>query len=311
VPIPDLDIDNDGNIWMLNLGARNPNLVMAVFDPDDSLWQGYYENGQQVPDNYQFVLYIHGDTTYVASLAPNIERLEFNDPMDSTDDVWLSTLTGAEEVHHLLVDNYGKLFVASTSGLSYYDFISSDPITLELPDGYRSSVNCITMDGLGNKWVGTDSGVVVLSSYVDQYMSADDLWKTKFKESNSYLLDNSVLSIEIDRSNGLVYIGTTQGLSVYESGFIEPSPDLNDMAAYPNPVNAKAEDARVNFLKVPADAEIYIYTVAGDLVKKITYENTTYWDLKNESGRKVAAGVYIFYVRSGSNSGSGKIAVIR
>ena len=311
VPIPSINIDNDGNIWMLNLGARNPNLVMVAFDPDDSVWQGYYENTQQVPDNYQFVLYIHGDTVYVAGELPNIERLEFNEATDSSDDNWLTTFTGVEQVHDLLVDNYGKLFAATASGLFYYDLSSPQVASLELPDGYRSSVNCITMDGLGNKWVGTDSGVVVLSSRIDPYASTDSLWKEKFKKSNSYLLDNSVLSIEIDRNNGLVYMGTLQGLSIYESGNIAPSPNLEDMAVYPNPVDGKPQDARVNFLKVPTDAEIYIYTVAGDLVKKFSYESSTSWDLRNEDGRKVAAGIYIFYVKSGSNSGTGKFAVIR
>jgi len=312
VPVPGVEVDDSGYVWAVNLGAVDPAVAMVVFDPDDSVWQSYYEDGEQISANDQTMVYTHDGVAYVCSEnLSNIYRLDYGIATDSTDDTWLDPITSVEEVNDLLIDNYDKLFIVTTSGLTYYDFTLQDTVLVELPDEYLTTVNCIAMDGLGYKWVGTDSGVVVLTGKFDQYTSSDSLWKDGFKTSNSFLLDNTVLSIAINRENGLVYIGTTKGLSIYESGFIAPSPDLDNMAAYPNPVDAKEADAEVNFLRVPADAEIYIYTVSGDLIRHLVYEETNSWDLRNEEGGRVAAGIYIFYVRSGDNSGTGKLAVIR
>ncbi|OQX92539.1 MAG: hypothetical protein B6D58_02320 [candidate division Zixibacteria bacterium 4484_95] len=302
VAIPDIAIDERGNIWGLNLKAANPEVVMAVFDPDDSVWLAYYENPQeQIHRNYQFVMHINDNNVYVG--GEYVYRLDFGyNSTDTTDDEWFDALVKIVDVSALAFDQSGRLFVGSASGLIYYDFLFGDTFTVELPDGYRSSVNTIEIDGLGNKWIGTDSGIVVLAKN-------NIAWIDSFKTSNSYLLENEVQEIEIDKTTGIVYVGTSRGLSIYESGYAAASPDLEDMDVYPNPV--KPDDNRVNFLRVPADAEIFIYTTAGELVRRFKYENTNYWDLLNEGRQKVAAGIYIFYVRSGQRSGTGKIAVIR
>lgn len=309
VPVSSINIDFQGNVWALNLKGFDPEVVMAVFNPDDSLWLSYIETAGQITDNFQHVIYTVGNTVYVCGELQNINRLDFGaNATDTTDDQWLSQLQGVEQVRDLLIDDDGKLFVASATGLLYYDFVFQEPYAIELPDGYRSAINCLALDGLGNKWVGTDSGVVVLASKVEP---GNVNWEQTFKTSNSFLLNNSVLSIEVDDNTGLVYVGTAGGLSVYESGFVAPSPSLDNMAVYPNPVIAREEEAEINFLRVPADAEIWIYTASGDLVKKLDYESTKTWDLRNDNNRRVAAGVYVFYVRSGEKSGTGKFAVIR
>ena len=82
-------------------------------------------------------------------------------------------------------------------------------------------------------------------------------------------------------------------------------------AVYPNPVFASDKDQVIRFLRVPSDAEISIYTAAGELVRRFLYPNPNYWDLRNDKNEKVAAGIYFFYVRAGDRSGSGKFAVIR
>jgi len=212
------------------------------------------------------------------------------------------------EVNTLALDNEEKLFIGSSSGLSYYDFLRGDTTIVELPDGYRSAVNSIAIDGLGNKWIGSDSGVVVLSSMVE---FGQLNWISAFKPSNSYLLNNSVKKIVIDKSTGVVYIATASGLSVYESSFAAPSADLSDIAVYPNPVNIREGDTKIDFLRVPSDAEVFIYTSAGELIKRFYYYESNSWDLRNESNNIVAAGIYFFHVRSEGKSGSGKFAVIR
>jgi len=305
VPISDIYVDDQGYVWALNLKAFNPEVVMAVYDPGDSLWQAYYEDPEQVADNFQHLIYVANNITYVCGEHQNIQRLNYGaDVFDAADDEWLAKLTGVDLITDLQLDNTGLLFAGTGSGLAIFTASSDTASWIELPDSQRTAVRTLALDGLGNKWVGTDSGVVEF---------AGNGWQSSFKTSNSFLLDNSVRSIEVDNKTGFVYIGTSNGLSIYQSGSVAPSPDLHDMAVYPNPVFAKDEDSRVNFLRVPADAIIYIYTAAGDLVKKIDYSLENSWDLRNETGRKISAGIYIFYVRAETSglSGTGKFAVIR
>jgi ligand-binding sensor domain-containing protein len=312
VAIPGVAVDSKGDIWGVNLSGANPaggdNTVMAVFNPEDSLWQAYYENAQQVPDNLQTEIVVQNNNVFIAG-GPGVYWLDFGDnPFSTSDDIWHGRIADIAGIRALALDNSGRLFIGSPDGFAYYSFEINETFALDLPDGYRSTVSALDIDGLGNIWVGCDSGVVVLPKNFERNQIN---WINKFKVANSPLINNTVNHVKIDKSTGRVYIGTASGLSVYESGNAQPSPDLSTMDVYPNPVNVRTGDNQVKFLGVPAESEISIYTVSGDLVKRFIGSTNSPWDLTNVNNQPVAAGIYFFYVRSGSQSGAGKIAVIR
>ncbi|MBN1504939.1 MAG: hypothetical protein JW952_07755 [Candidatus Eisenbacteria bacterium] len=80
----------------------------------------------------------------------------------------------------------------------------------------------------------------------------------------------------------------------------------------PNPYHGDApwdlsEGRRIQFVNLPAQCTVSIYTVAGDLVREIPHPDPTYfnygnyggalsWNLKNQDGEVVAPGVYVFMV---------------
>lgn len=313
IALPDLALDSRNDIWALNLDGVNPgggnNTVMAAFNRDDSLWQVYYENTQQVPDNSTKYILIEDNDLILAGGA-GAWWLNFgNDVFDDADDTWHGKILDVTDIRAIALDNSDRLIFGSPTGLAYYSFSANDTVILDLPDGYRSTVRALELDGLGNIWVGTDSGVVILPKNFER---GNIEWINKFKVSNSPLINNTINSIKIDKNTGLVYIGTAGGLSIYESGNVQPSADLADMNIYPNPANVRSGDSRVYFLRVPAESEISIYTVSGDLIKRFVYSGSSnYWDLTNDNDQPVAAGVYFFYVKSDNQSGTGKIAVIR
>ncbi|HOI42012.1 MAG TPA: S8 family serine peptidase [Elusimicrobiales bacterium] len=89
------------------------------------------------------------------------------------------------------------------------------------------------------------------------------------------------------------------------------SPKLRDLKAYPNPVYFDT-GTMLTFAGVPQDASdvrIYIYNVAGELVRKIEkgkgIVHMPYWDGKNEKGQTAASGLYIYLLKTG-NYGSAK-----
>ncbi len=98
---------------------------------------------------------------------------------------------------------------------------------------------------------------------------------------------------------------------------------------FPNPVMAANGDEQVTFRVQkpvadipPLNFEITIYNVAGEVVRKLSFIDwpgiylDAAWDLKNSSGKEVAAGVYMAFARMTMADGSEvtrkyKLAVLR
>ena len=97
--------------------------------------------------------------------------------------------------------------------------------------------------------------------------------------------------------------------------------DVSEVSVYPVPFRPNSTVAKngtvtdgITFTNLPSEGEIKIFTKKGELIKKITFnsENPTYnWDVKNDNGTDVASGVYIWRIKSGSNSKKGKLMVIK
>jgi hypothetical protein len=83
---------------------------------------------------------------------------------------------------------------------------------------------------------------------------------------------------------------------------------------YPNPYKATDHDVVV-FEGLTQEATIKIYTISGQLVKTIHKNDgsgTAFWSVDNDSGQKVATGLYLWSAEGSSGSMKrGKVAVIQ
>ncbi|NQV42479.1 MAG: hypothetical protein HQ506_09010 [Candidatus Marinimicrobia bacterium] len=71
---------------------------------------------------------------------------------------------------------------------------------------------------------------------------------------------------------------------------------------------------QIQFIHLPSSCEIYIFTLAGDLIKTISHESfsgTQTWDLRAEGGREIAAGIYLYQVRGENFQYFNRFAVIK
>ena len=75
---------------------------------------------------------------------------------------------------------------------------------------------------------------------------------------------------------------------------------------------------KIMFTHIPAKCEIQIFTSSGVFVDKIEVDNpadngTAFWDLKSDEGLDVAAGIYIYYIKSLETGAKkiGKFAIIK
>lgn len=106
----------------------------------------------------------------------------------------------------------------------------------------------------------------------------------------------------------------------------EISQDMNKIRVVPNPYvvsslwepefgELRREPLRqIQFINLPPECTIYIFTVDADLIKTIYHNSTNgteVWDLRAEGGREIAAGVYIYLVKTQDTEHLERFAVIK
>jgi chitodextrinase len=100
-------------------------------------------------------------------------------------------------------------------------------------------------------------------------------------------------------------VGTNNdGYTAVNSFFVEPFPH-----AYPNPVHFSKVDA-ATFTDLPVDGDLIVTSVTGSIIRQWSNLDGTdiSWDGTNESGSRVASGMYLWY--SSVNGSRGKLVVI-
>ena len=114
--------------------------------------------------------------------------------------------------------------------------------------------------------------------------------------------------------------------SIYALVSIKSAEDnLSKVKVFPNPYKESSTGifadsvfgSGVVFDKLTANVHIRIYNIAGERVADLTLDNTNgryVWDCTNNSGQKVASGVYIYMITnldSSSDKLKGKLVIIR
>jgi len=100
----------------------------------------------------------------------------------------------------------------------------------------------------------------------------------------------------------------------------QASENLDKIHVVPNPYLAHAEwelyenQRKIQFVNLPGECTIRIYTLAGDLVSTLDHNDGTGshdWNLLTRSGRSLVSGVYLYNVESPYGNYTGKFAVIK
>ena len=99
-----------------------------------------------------------------------------------------------------------------------------------------------------------------------------------------------------------------------------PTANLARVGVVPNPYRAAEAwnpggGHEIHFVNLPAQARILVFTLSGDLVRDIRHTDTVRdferWDLKNDAGRDVASGIYMYRVEAQDFRFQSRFVVIR
>lgn len=104
------------------------------------------------------------------------------------------------------------------------------------------------------------------------------------------------------------------------AGVVLNQQNLDDVFVYPNPLKPEHQQMFITFANLTARAAIRIYTLSGLFVaevKELDGNGGVEWDLRDDSGALVPAGVYLFRASGTDTAGNeveaklGKFAIIR
>jgi len=320
--VPFLKQDNQGNLWILNYQAANTNALL-VRTPSDQY--AYFSTSDGLRSFEVTVLEIEKrenepDRIWVGTSNGGVSVLDYNGTIQNkSDDDFSGELDLDDNLLSLNVtsiaqDRNGEMWIGTDKGLNYllgggandrfcYSLISDD-------------VKIIKVDPRNNKWVGTSAGITVLSG-------EDNCSTTEYTVENSPLVGSLVTSIAFNTQTGDAWIGTTTGLSRFRTPFTEPKPDLSQLTGYPNPFMLDERTATCGtpggfrITNLAEESEVKIYSINGELIRSYEMDQVpgaqVCWDGRDDSGKLVPSGIYLFvaFVESSGASAVGKVAVVR
>lgn len=325
--------DNDNNLWVFN---NQTDTIVRVLTADKK-WQAFYFEqikGYPTFDHYIFdnrgwvwMTHRRWAGTFMAGLA----CLNHNGTLNSkADDKFTfcttfinqnGTTASISLLYDAVFDRNGQMWIGTDQGI----YILEDPtkifsgnVVFKQPviprnDGTNYAdyllegvpVRTIAVDGANRKWIGTTNNGVYL-------VSEDGLnIISHFTESNSPLISDNILSLAINPENGVVMIGTDNGLMSFKGDATEPAETLKEsnIKVFPNPVRPEYE-GNVRITGFTADSDVKITTTNGVVVAQgQSLGGTFVWNGRDSRGNKVSTGIY-HVIASDAEAKNGVVAKI-
>ncbi|MBI9073090.1 MAG: hypothetical protein JEY94_15925 [Melioribacteraceae bacterium] len=325
--ISDIKTDADNNAWVLNYLSGNQEALSVM--TKDKTWIHYKFGSPYFSKiiNTEKLIIDQYNSKWFTSIGEEagysdkgLYRFNENGTLENTsDDTWLKLTTSdglhSNDITAITIDNYGELWIGTTSGLNFINNPSdNDPIIRDVSYTGKTlfeskPITCIAVDAINEKWIGTNEGVYHMNSDCSQLLE-------NFDSENSPLPVDAIKSIAIDDNTGIIYFGTDFGLTSFQTSAQKPSTKFSELFSYPSPyIIDNSKDNRLKISGLVKNSIIKILTVSGNLVRTLETPGggLAYWDGRNEAGGLVASGIYIIlaYDEGAENSTSSKIAVIR
>lgn len=299
-----LTSDKEGNVWMMNSSSTKQLKILKPTGDWVIITVPYYirSTRKMIVDSRGWLWMCQRDGDVIV-YNPG------NDLDNTADDQWRRLGAGAgngglpnNSVWCIVEDKENDIWVGTDEGIGTFFCAGSvfsnngcgaDKIKVERDGfiGYLFSteiVKSIAVDGANRKWVGTLSGVYLVSADGKKEL-------LNFTTENSPLPSNGITDIRINQATGEVFIGTEEGLVSYQGDAILGKETKSEVLVYPNPVQP-TYNGPIAIKGLVDDAYVKITDAAGVLVYQGKANGgQMIWDGKGYEGKRVATGVYVVY----------------
>lgn len=302
-------VDKQNNVWMSNMLANNP---LSVLKPDGS-WKNFTNPYTTSTVSFTKIAIDRNGYKWLLLFDGAIVVFDDNGTIDNTSDDRYAQITNQNsnlivknnvvKVNCLETDREGDIWVGTSRGVVIFrcseSVFSAETCKGERPvlslDNFNSNlldetaVNCIAVDGANRKWVGTNAGLYLISADGEQEI-------LHFDKDNSPLFTNNISALEINSTNGELFIGTEKGLISYRTEATSANSTYQkEVYAFPNPVRPDY-DGLIAIKGLVEDVNVKIADVSGKLVYETqALGGQAVWDGKDYNGRKAQSGVYLIY----------------
>ncbi len=302
------DSDAAGNLYVANHRAMDRKAVTVLTPDGQSAALGgdcnFFGAFDVAVDQAGFIWTLY-------SIQPDVGGVSVLDPgpdvLDPSDDECRVFLTGnsnlpTNELRSIVVDLDGDVWVGTAAGIvifecggSALDDICQGSIRIVEDNEFTGrlleteDILALAVDGANRKWVGTNSGVYLLSPDGREQIF-------RFDEGNSPLLSNTVRAITIRQADGTVYFGTENGIISYRGdATLGGEVNKEELEIFPNPVTPDYRGP-IAIRGLARDATVKITDVSGKLVFETQAEGgQVTWDGRDYTGREARSGVYLVF----------------
>jgi len=305
--------ERDGSVWIPRLTTGNDGALIVKKNPD-----GTYSPYQGSISGKKFTIAEIDNNKTVWLGAPtsntgdgNIYYFnQKNTPNDESDDI-RGPLTALSDIRVIRRDASGFMWFGTGTGLNVMYSPGSilsgrQPNIIAIAGLKGQVVNDIAIDAVNNKWIATDNGLFVLSEDGSEILAT-------FTARNTIFQSTAIKTIAIDKQQGLVYVGTDEGLYRGNTTIVTPTVDYSNIRCFPQPF-IPGIHSHVTIEGLGEQSGISIVTPSGMPIRTITTQSgRIIWDGKNDQGELVSSGVYLIVAQSGNQDQSGiaKCMVIR
>ena len=305
VVVNSITIDEQGNQWFANREAFDGTRIVVL---DSQNQWSVFSSEDGLMDSMINQILVKDDHLWGCFQGAGLCNYDYNGTISTKEDDHLrcygisDDLSG--DVRCVTIDKKGILWIGTSEGLFRFDSFNQIFEKVLLPSQIGPQINFMAVDQLNNKWIATIHGLGILNDL--------GVFTDSFNTENSKLCHDLIWSLAVDEKEGEVWIGTENGLSRLKYPGISPMENLADILPYPNPVIIKTGEEKVSFTLPPYGSNIKIFTAVGEFIKEITSAQNWKWNLRNQSGKLVSGGIYLFLVTDAQgDTHVGKIAVIR
>ncbi len=324
-----LATDDAGNLWVANNGAQNELKVktrdgnwyamQSISNPNkvgSPLWQQHSLGDIVIDQNNQKWL----TTLYSGGVIVYDDNNTIEKPNDDRYRI-LSSNSGnlpSNQVYSIICDKDGVIWIGTDDGIAIVNCPSivlddlecnaTKPVLQE--DQFaghffmQQSVRAMAVDGANRKWIGTSSGVWLVSANGEETIY-------RFTTENSPLPSNLIYRINIDPVLGDVYISTDKGLVSFRSTATEGNPtNEKPLFVYPNPVPS-GFNGQIAIRGIAENSDVRITDISGQLVYRTKANGgQAVWNGYDYTGQRAQSGVYLVFATNKDGTEKAKAKII-